>query len=130
VLQAIDSAHLLMVENQQREAGILLQAALAVYEEPYRLAALWQSTGKAQVLAMLGEKQAAINELQSLVDNGWRIFWRWDTEFNPNLKTLHDDAEFQAIVEFLRTDMARQRESLQVLERAGEIPPPPGGDDW
>ena len=125
VLQAIDSAHLLISENQQREAITLLQAAVVVYEEPYRLAALWQSTGKAQALAMLGEKQAALNELRKLVDNGWRTFWRWDTELNPNFNSLHDDPEFQSIVEFLRTDMTRQREDLRVLEEAGEIPPPP-----
>ena len=128
VLQAIDSAHLLISENQQQEARVLLQAAVVVYEEPYRLAATWQSSGKAQALAMLGEKQAALNELRSLVDNGWRNFWRWDTELNPNFNSLHDDPEFQSIVESLRTDMARQREELRLLEEAGEIPPPPGGD--
>ena len=128
VLQAIDSAHLLISENQQREARALLQAAVVVYEEPYRLAALWQTTGKAQALAMLGEKQAAINELHIQVDKGWRSFWRWDTELNPNFNTLHDDSEFQSIVEFLRKDMTQQLEDLRALEEAGDIPPPPGDD--
>jgi len=59
------------------------------------------------------------------MDQGWRYLWRWNTELNPNFKTLYNDSEFKEIVEFQHTDMARQYQEFRALEAAGEIPPPP-----
>jgi hypothetical protein len=123
ISQAIDTAHLLQRENDHDQAKTLLLAAIAEYEKPY--AAF--DAGKAQALALLGEKQAALIELRHQVDQGWRVFWRWSTELNPNFESLRDEPEFQAIVEFLRADVARQYTEFQAMEAAGEIPPPPGG---
>ena len=128
VLQAIDTAHLLQMKGQNEIAGKLLQAVISTYEVPYAVTEPWMVTGKAQALALLGDKQAAIKELRNQVDSGWRLFWRWDTELNPNFESLRKEPEFQAIVEFLRTDMARQLESIRAMEAAGEIPSPPGDD--
>ena len=128
ILQAIDTAHLLQMKGENEIAGRLLQAVLSTYEVPYAVTELWMVTGKAQALALLGDKQAAIKELRNQVDNGWRLFWRWDTELNPNFESLRNEPEFQAIVEFLRTDMAQQLESIRAMEAAGEIPLPPGND--
>jgi len=128
VLQAIDTAHLLQMKGQNEIAGKLLQAVISTHEVPYAVTELWMVTGKAQALALLGDKQAAIKELRNQVDSGWRLFWRWDTELNPNFESLRKEPEFQAIVEFLRTDMARQLESIRAMEVAGEIPSPPGDD--
>lgn len=124
ILQAIDAAHLLQKEQQNGDAEKLLQAVLAAYERPYAVAQPWLYTGKAQALAMLGETRAALDELRRQVDEGWRIFWRWDTELNPNFESLRDEPEFKALVEFLRTDMARQRQSLRALEASGDIHAP------
>ena len=128
VVQAIDTAHLLQMGDQSEKAGKLLQASIAAYEVPYAVSDPWMMTGKAQALALLGEKQTALSELRQQVDNGWRVSWRWDTELNPNFESLREEPEFQAIVEFLRADMARQLVDLRVMEAAGEIPLPPGDD--
>jgi hypothetical protein len=127
VLQAIDTAQLLQRENQDDEAKVLLHAAIAAYDKPYAVAETWLAPGKAQALALLGEKQAALKELRHQVDKSWRLLWRWNTELNPNFESLREDPEFQAIVEFREMDMARQLESLRAMEVAGEIPLPPGG---
>jgi len=126
ILQAIDAANLLQIENHNDEARDLLLAVIATYEQPYTVSEAGLAPGKAQALALLGEKQAALDELQHQVDSGWRLFWRWHTELNPNFSSLHNDPEFKGIVEFLRTDMARQLEELRVMEANGEIPLPPG----
>ena len=128
VLQAIDTAHLLQNENHNVEAAKLLQAAIAAYKKPYAVTEAWMTTGKAQALALLGEKEAALNELRHQVDEGSRLFWRWNTELNPNFESLRDDPEFQAIIEFLRADMTRQYTEVQAMEAAGEIPAPPGSE--
>jgi len=125
VSQAIDTAQLLQRENRGDEAKVLLHAAIAAYDKPYAVANIWLAPGKAHALALLGEKQAALKELHFQVDRGWRFLWRWDSELNPNFESLREDPEFQAIVEFLRTDVARQLESLRALESAGKIPSPP-----
>ncbi|GMR14763.1 MAG: hypothetical protein BMS9Abin30_0370 [Gammaproteobacteria bacterium] len=127
VLQAIDTAHLLQAEDQGNKAIALLQAVIAAYEIPYTITELQHATGKAQALALLGKKQAALKELRQQMDQGWRYAWRWNTELNPNFKTLHNDPKFREIVEFQRADMARQYQKFRTLEAAGEIPPPPGG---
>jgi len=129
VLQAIDTAHLLQNENQYDEARKLLQAVMTAYEQPYAVTKVQHATGKAQALALLGEKQAALKELRHQVDKGWRHLWRWNSELNPNFESLRDDPEFQAIVDFLRADMARQLGSIRAMEAAGEIPSPPGDDE-
>jgi len=128
VLQAIDTAHLLQNENHHDEAAKLLRAAIAAYEKPYAVSEAWMTTGKAQALALLGEKEAALIELRHQVDEGWRLFWRWDTELNPNFESLRKDLEFQSIIEFLREDMARQYKEVQAMQAAGEIPAPPGSE--
>jgi TolB-like protein/Flp pilus assembly protein TadD len=126
VLQAINVARLLQHENDNDQAVKLLHAVIAAYENPYALSEAWHASGKAQALTLLGEKRAALTELRQQVDEGWRVFWRWDTELNPNFESIREEPEFQAIVEFLRVDMARQYEQVQALERAGEIPSLPG----
>ena len=108
VLQAIDTAHLLQEENQNDKANALLQAVLAAYQIPYTITDVEHATGKAQALALLGEKQAALEELRHQMEQGWRFLWRWNTELNPNFKMLHNNPKFREIVEFLRSDMARQ----------------------
>lgn len=125
VLQAIDAARLLQEENQSGKADTLLQAVIRAYEIPYTITEVQHATGKAQALALLGEKQAALKELRQQMNQGWRYLWRWNTELNPNFKTLHNDPEFREIVEFLRTDMARQYQQFRAMEAAGEVPPPP-----
>jgi TolB-like protein/Tfp pilus assembly protein PilF len=126
VLQAVDAAHLLQLSGQNDLASILLQAILAAYNVPYAISDGWVLTAKAQALALLGEKQAALTELRQQIDNGWRMLWRWETEFNPNFESLRDEPEFLAMIEFLSADMARQLEDVRAMEATGEIPLPPG----
>jgi tetratricopeptide (TPR) repeat protein len=128
VLQAIDTAQLLQRENHEDQAKTLLRAAITAYEKPYEMSATWLAPGKAHALALLGEKQAALEELRHQVEKGWRLLWRWNTELNPNYESLRENPEFQAIVDFLRADMTRQLEGVRALEAAGEIPSPPGDD--
>ena len=125
LLQAIDTAHLLQMTGQIERAEILLKDTIAIFDDPYTVTENLVVTAKAQALALLGDQRAALKELRKQVDIGWRQLWRLHTELNPNFESLGDDPEFQSIVEFLRSDMARQLEELRTLEATGEIPPPP-----
>ncbi len=128
VSQAIDTAYLLRLEGRSNAAESLLQSVMAFYNSQDEAGDFWIQYGKAQALAQLGEKQAALIELRSKVNKGMRLFWYWNTELNPNFTPLKDDPEFQAIVDFLRRDMAKQFELFQSMQVAGEIPSQPESD--
>ncbi|MFT5139028.1 MAG: TolB-like protein/Tfp pilus assembly protein PilF [Lysobacterales bacterium] len=127
-LQAIDTAHLLQMAGQPEIAQKLLMSVIALYEQPHVVSEMWLRTGKAQALALLGKQEDALSELQSQMKSGWRVFWQWDTELNPNFQSLHGTPEFEDILGILKADMARQLENVRTLEATGEIPPPPGDD--
>ena len=107
---------------------MLLNKVLEVVKEPYALTGdtnMWRISVEAQALALLGETEAAISKLQALVDKGWRVLWHWQLVMNPNFNSIRDEPEFQAIVQEIEEDMARQRIRLQAMIDAGEIPPSP-----
>lgn len=126
--QVVDIAHLYILDGQHEEAKVLLNKCLEVVREPYALTGdtnMWRISVEAQALALLGETEAAISNLQALVDKGWRVLWHWQLVMNPNFNSIRDEPEFQAIVQEIEEDMARQRIRLQAMIDAGEIPPPP-----
>jgi len=129
ILQAIDTAQLLQNENRNDEANVLLKAAIAAYEKPYEVTDMWLVPAKAYALALLGQKQAALEELRHQIDKGWRLHWRWGTELNPNFESLHNVPEFQAMVDILRADIAAQLPQLRAMESSGEFTPPFGEED-
>ena len=126
--QVVDIAHLFILDGQHEKAEVLLNKSLEVAKEPYALTGdtnMWRISVEAQALALLGETEAAISKLQALVDKGWRVLWHWQLVMNPNFDSIRDEPGFQAIVQEIEEDMARQRIRLQAMIDAGEIPPPP-----
>jgi TolB-like protein len=128
LLQAVDLALLLKLSGQQEETTTLLEAALAAYEQPYFTSGSQRERlvpAKAEALAILGDEQAALTELRRIIDNGWRLYWRWETNLNPNFNDLHKNTEFQAMVQELEADIAQQRERVMEMTHRGEIAPVP-----
>jgi len=74
--------------------------------------------------ALRGEKRKALASLREAVDQGWRTEWWWWLG-RPDLDSLRDEPEFQAMVEEIRADMAAQREHVREMERTGELKPIP-----
>lgn len=73
-----------------------------------------------ELLALAGEKDAALDALQKAVDSGWRS--NWQTIFrNATLASLRDDPAFQAIASRLRDDMATQLDAIRALPDMGEF---------
>ena len=128
-LQAVDLAHLLILGGQPETAETLLRAVLAFTEQRYVLRGdhnAWRVTVKAQALALLGDSEAALEELRSQVDAGWRILWQWETTLNPNFDSVRDDPAFSAMVNLIEADMRRQLQEVRAMEARGDIPAPPG----
>ena len=113
IQKAVDLAHLLLLDGQKQQAETLLNVIVERYDELYARGAANFPLGIAKVdaLALLGRKSAAIATLQKLVDDGYRVAWRWNTELNRNLVSLQDEPAYIAIVDWLRSDMAAQYEA-------------------
>ncbi len=59
------------------------------------------------------------------IDEGLRSFWWYTLEHDLSLESLHDEPEFQAMVEEIRAEMATQLARVHEMERNGELAPIP-----
>jgi len=128
LVQAVDLAQLLKMAGKLDKATKLLDAVVKFYDQP------WSTSGatrpllvpvKAEALSMLGNEAAALTELRRIIDKGWRLDWRWETDLNPNFNGIRETPEFQGMVSELEADMAEQRALVHAMIDRGEIAPPP-----
>jgi len=127
-VQAVDLAQLLKMASKPDQAAKLLNAVIEFYDQP------WAATGvtlfplapvKAEALAIMGNEAAATTELRRIIDKGWRLDWRWETELNFNFNGIRETTEFKTMVNELATNMAEQRTRVYAMIDRGEIAPPP-----
>lgn len=126
ILQAVDLALLFKMAGQSQRAGTLAAAAIEAYGQPLFVsgsARAWLLPARAEALAVAGRHEAALDELERIIEVGWRIHWRWETEMNPNFSVLRDHSKFKVLVSRLENDMAEQR-ALSLAQSAA--PPCPG----
>ena len=50
-----------------------------------------------------------------------RYLWRWQLLYNPNLESIRDTPEFNAIVAEIEADMAEQLARVREMQRRGEL---------
>jgi TolB-like protein len=126
--QAADLSLLLKLAGRTAEFDRLTGAVIEYYDRPFATngaTRFWLKPVKAEALALRGEQDAALKELQRIIDAGWRVFWHWKTEMNFNFHGIRDAPEFQAMVNAISADMAMQRADAQAMEEWGEISEPP-----
>jgi tetratricopeptide (TPR) repeat protein len=115
IQQAVDLAFLLQQTGQRERAETLLRRAVDAYGEPgftHGSARAVILPVRAEALALLGEERAALADLDRVVDAGWRIQWRWETDLNANFIALRDAAGFRRIIGRIEADVADQRRRL------------------
>jgi hypothetical protein len=61
-----------------------------------------------------------LSALRQAIDEGWREGW-WLWFQKPDLESLHDEPEFQAMVAEIEADMAAQLARVREMERNGEL---------
>ena len=74
-----------------------------------------------QIYALQGKPQKSLEALRQAIDNGWRGLWWYWLEHDPNLDSIRQEPEFQALVEEIRADMAAQLERARAMEAKGEL---------
>ncbi len=75
--------------------------------------------------ALRGEEELALAVLKARATGGMGYQWRWQLLYNPNLESLHDEPEFQAMIAEIEADMAAQLARVREMERNGELEPIP-----
>jgi TolB-like protein/Tfp pilus assembly protein PilF len=88
--------------------------------------ALWRyGVADVELHALRGEKGKALAALRRHVHTGMRDKWQWQLLHNPNLDSIRDTPEFQAMVEEIEADMAEQLARVREMEKNGELEPIP-----
>jgi TolB-like protein/Flp pilus assembly protein TadD/DNA-binding winged helix-turn-helix (wHTH) protein len=125
---AIDLALVLSKTGENERADLLLEKSLRHIQTKPRLGGNGHGLADVEIFALQGKKQKALSTLRRAIDEGWRRFWWWALEHEPNLASLRAESEFQAMVEEIRADMAAQLEHVREMERNGELEPIPQGE--
>jgi hypothetical protein len=106
-------------------ADWLLESSLQHIQQIPRLGFHGYGIADVQIYALKGKKQKALSALQRAIDEGWRRYWWYYLKQDPNLESLHDEPEFQAMVAEIEADMAAQLARVREMERNGELEPIP-----
>jgi TolB-like protein/class 3 adenylate cyclase/Tfp pilus assembly protein PilF len=120
-LDAINLAPVLSGSGEERRAETLLDRSLEYIRSIPRLGLDGYWIADVQIYALQGKRKKALAALRQAIDDGWRTLWWYYLERDPNLESLHDDSEFQAMLEEVRTDMAVQLERVREMQRNGDL---------
>ncbi|MBW2543266.1 MAG: winged helix-turn-helix domain-containing protein, partial [Deltaproteobacteria bacterium] len=111
--------------GERERADLLLKRSLQYIHTVPRLGRMGHWIADVQIYALQGEKQKALAALRQAIDEGWRAMWWYYFQREPNLESLHDEPEFQAMVAEIEADMVAQLTRVRELERNGELQPIP-----
>ena len=55
------------------------------------------------------------------IEEGWRTLWWYFLKQDPNLESLHDEPEYQAMIAEIEADMTAQLARVREMEKNGEL---------
>lgn len=109
---AIDLALLLQLEGAHEQADRLLERAWQAISELPRNGCCGHGLADVEVLALSGRGDEAMATLQQAYDSGYRMQWWWHTRRNPNLASLEDREDYQALLRRFVERAAQDRARL------------------
>jgi len=122
---AIELAYVLELTGESQRARELLAAAEATMKRTPRMGEAGYGVADARILALRGNRGAALAALHEAAQAGWRFDWRYHRDYDPAFTSIRQDPEFKAIFADIERDMARQRAALPARP-AGAPPTGPG----
>jgi TolB-like protein/Tfp pilus assembly protein PilF len=109
---AIDLSLPLQMRGDRERARLLLDAAERAISKISRLGYFGYGTSDVEIFALRSEHAKALSALREAERAGWRRGWRYQRSFNPNLASIRNSPEFEAVFADIERDMARQRAAL------------------
>lgn len=123
-IPAIDLALVLSKTGEQKRADLLLDRSLTFIETIPRLG-FGYDVSDVRIYALQGKTEKALAALRQAIDQGWRTVWWYYAEHDPNLDSIRNEPEFQAMVNEIKADMAVQLERVRAMEASGDLEPIP-----
>lgn len=119
---AADLAFLQQRSGASDNASVLIDAGLAWLQrtQPAGMHGYLTNIVDVELLALAGNRDAALSALQQAVDGGWRFDWPY-TLRNKTLDSLRSEPEFEAITLQLENDMSEQLDAIRALPYMGEF---------
>jgi hypothetical protein len=114
-----------LLAGDHGRATELLEKCEAQIAETIRVGFYGFWVSDVQILALQGRTDAALAALRQAIDQGWRTDWRFFFYVDPNLDSIRDEAEFQAMREEIKADMVTQLGRVREMEANGELAPIP-----
>ena len=95
----------------------LLNEVIETFDAEYTLGSANYPLGitKVEALALLGRKEEALSELRRLVDDGWRLSWKFHALLTHQLDDIRETSEFESIVADIEADLRRQQREFEPL---------------
>jgi Flp pilus assembly protein TadD len=109
---AIDLALVLRGTGEAQRASILLRESERAIKALPRLGWGGYWIADVQIHALRGETAHALAMLRVAEQAGWRSWWLYYRDVEPNLASIRNEPEFKAIFADIERDMARQRAAL------------------
>ncbi|MCH8943968.1 MAG: hypothetical protein IH910_04185, partial [Proteobacteria bacterium] len=118
---AVDLVLVLQEMGNTDDASRLIDAALSFLASSPNSGFLSWDMLLTELHAMNGDKRKALESLRRAIDTDWNGYW-WDSpDQNPNLKLLHGDPAYVAMMDELKADLATQLEELRDLQQRGKL---------
>ena len=120
VFVAGDLGQLLREMGRKDDGDALVKAALAWQQanHPANSYGYYYGVLGAELLALDGRADEALEELRRAVDSGWRFQWRFALS-SEGFHAVRDRPEFKELVETLEADMDRLRDRVLALPDQG-----------
>lgn len=120
---SVELAAILLANGDANRGRLLLRAALRVMAREAQVRGdMWYGYTRPQALALLGETDAAIEELRKSIDTGSLAAWWYRLESEHAYDALRHDPRFVAILEQVKNHIAAQRLQLDAMRAAGAVP--------
>ena len=110
IQKAVDLGHLLLASGSEARARYMLEAVVETFDAEYTLGSANYPLGisKVEALALLDRHDEALSELRRLVDDGWRVSWRFHGLLTHHLDAIRNRNEFKSIMADVEADLERQ----------------------
>jgi len=102
-------------------ADRMLDAALEFMQRMPRLGLRGYGIADVEIYARQGKTRLALDTLRKSIDDGYRWSWWTQGEGSPHMTSLLENAEFKAMMDEIRADMAAQLERVRQMEANGEL---------
>ena len=103
----------MLAAGEQARGQALLEQVIARYPELYTRGSVNYPMRIASVDALiaLGRHDEAVAELERRANDGFRVMWSFYTTHSPVHDAIKDREDYQAIMQWVSEDLARQREA-------------------